>query len=170
MDKVRRPWVRGALTLAVLALFGAAALISNAGAVAEKKEASKKFVKKKVKGVAQRVAALEGMSELHYVQGPQVSVTDPGFGQAEAVCPPGYFATGGGGSVSQAAGAQVDSYPSQGVGFTLGGPAAPIGHTAWTFEYATGGADETIRAFVICMKVRAATGYVPGGDPGRRAG
>jgi len=56
MDKVRRPWLRGALTLGVLATFGAAALISNAGAVAEKKEASKKFVKQRINKAA---AALE---------------------------------------------------------------------------------------------------------------
>ncbi|MGH2685905.1 MAG: hypothetical protein ACRDJP_10620 [Actinomycetota bacterium] len=49
MGTPRRTWLRGALTLAVLGLFGAAALITNAGAVAERREASKKFVRKVVK-------------------------------------------------------------------------------------------------------------------------
>jgi hypothetical protein len=48
MEKSRKPWFRGVLTLSVLAIFGAAMLISNANAVKENKEASKRFVKKRV--------------------------------------------------------------------------------------------------------------------------
>lgn len=43
-----KPWFRGVLTLGVLAIFGAVMLISNAAAVKENKEASKRFVKKRV--------------------------------------------------------------------------------------------------------------------------
>ena len=48
MRGLRTPWIRGALTLGVLAMFGAGMLVSNVGAVAERREASKKFVKKRI--------------------------------------------------------------------------------------------------------------------------
>ncbi|MGH2685405.1 MAG: hypothetical protein ACRDJP_08070 [Actinomycetota bacterium] len=49
MRLLRTPWIRGALTLGVLGIFGAGMLISNVGAVAERREASKKFVRQLVK-------------------------------------------------------------------------------------------------------------------------
>ncbi|MGH2685904.1 MAG: hypothetical protein ACRDJP_10615 [Actinomycetota bacterium] len=49
MRGLRTPWIRGALTLGVLGIFGAGMLISNVGAVAERREASKKFVKKRLR-------------------------------------------------------------------------------------------------------------------------
>lgn len=49
MNETRRSWFRGAITLGVLATFGATMLVSNVGAVPEAKEASKKYVKKQIK-------------------------------------------------------------------------------------------------------------------------
>jgi hypothetical protein len=163
MARTQKAWVRPVVALAVAGGLTAGALMVPAGAASF---ATKKFVNKKVKKVAKQVADL---NQLIYVQGPQVAVPDSSFGQAEAVCPAGSFAVGGGGSASLATGVQIDSYPSQGVGFVSPGPAAPIGHTAWAFEYATtSGLPETIRAYVICSKVDSATGFTPGGPPGRR--
>ncbi len=49
MHGFRKRWLRGALTLGVLGVFGAGLSISNVGAVSEGKEASKKYVKKQIK-------------------------------------------------------------------------------------------------------------------------
>jgi hypothetical protein len=169
MAGTRSRTARGLVVLAVAGGLTAGALLVPAGAASF---ATKKFVKKQVAKVAKRVTALEGtvadLNQLIYVQGPQVTVPDSSIGQAEAVCPAGSFAVGGGGSVSLAMGIQIDSYPSQGVGFTLPSGAAPIGHTGWAFEYAATEGDETIRAYVICAKVDSVTGFAPGGPPGRR--
>jgi hypothetical protein len=163
MEQRRSSWTRGIATLLAAGLLAGGLLASSAGGAA--KPATKKFVNKKVKNLNKNI---NNLNHLTYVQSGQVSVLANDFGQAEAVCPAGTNVLGGGGSSSQALGVQIDSYPSQGVGFP--GTVAPIGHTGWAFEYATGGTPETIRAYAICKRVVSVGGYAAGGAPGRRAG
>ena len=60
MEKTRGGWLRGALTVGVAGSLAAVAIIAPVGAVAEKKEASKKFVKTQVAGVTSQVDTLKG--------------------------------------------------------------------------------------------------------------
>lgn len=107
---------------------------------------------------------VNNLNSLQYMTSASVFVADLGFGQAEAVCPAGTFATGGGGFSNSFDGGEIDSYPSHGVGF----PSflAPQGRTGWTFEWSDFGGDgfpSSIRAYVICLKVSSPSGnYTPG--------
>ena len=166
MERARKGWVRGALVLGVAGAMMAVAMLSPAVGASF---ATKKFVKQKVKAVSNRVSGLEGtvanLNQLQYMASPAVTVPDGALGQAEAVCPAGWFVTGGGGVSTSQEGEQLDSYPSHGVGFPSPSFFAPLGRTAWTFEWFdfSDGADNQILAFAICSQVAGAGGnYTPG--------
>ena len=78
MSNLGKPWLRGALTLGVLTIFGAAALISNAGAVPENKEASKKFVKKRINKLGPAIANAAVQNDNNTAEGIFASFEDDG--------------------------------------------------------------------------------------------
>ena len=80
MSNLGKPWLRGALTLGVLTIFGAAALISSAGAVPENKEASKKFVKKRINKLGPAIANAAVQNDNNTAEGIFASFEDGGGG------------------------------------------------------------------------------------------
>lgn len=115
---------------------------------------------------------VNNLNSLQHIVSSPVFVADGFAGQAEAVCPAGTYATGGGGFTDSGDGWTMDSYPSHGVGFP--GFLGPPGRTAWVFEWqdlGTDGFSSTIRAYVVCLKVASASGnYSPGSVPFPRSG
>jgi len=137
-----------------------------------------KNLQNQVNGLKATVASLQAsvtsvqgtvnaLNSLQHVVSPPVFVGDGSAGQAEAVCPAGTYATGGGGFTDSFDGVTIDAYPSNGVGFP--GFTAPPGRTAWAFEWGDFGLDgfsSTIRAYVVCSRVGSASGnYSPGTVP-----
>jgi hypothetical protein len=161
MERKEREWVRGAAVIAVAGTLLALALMSPAAAG---KFASKGFVNRKIDALSNRLAEVEDVNQLTYVQGAQLAVSAGGTGRATAVCPPGSFVTGGGGGTQFGEGTQIDSYPSNGTATGSGRP--PIGNTAWVFEYeADPSTAENIRAYAICSRVDSTSGFTEGGPP-----
>ncbi len=98
---------------------------------------------------------------LQYHRSVPVTVAPFGLAGAEAQCPAGWYATGGGFFPSFPSLIEVASYPSDGTGLFN------AGHTAWSvFMGDLFGAGGAFRAYVICASVDNTSGnYVPGVFP-----
>lgn len=155
--------IRGMVTLGILGLLVAAVALSPAAA-----HHTPGHTKQMIKRVQR---AVNNLNNLQYITSGALSVADGAGGQVEAVCPAGYVVTGGGGVTSGFDWAQVDTYPTAGVGFPPPSGFGPQGRTAWAFEgFDTGGdgLPTQIRAYAICSRVTNTGGnYTPGTIPFR---
>lgn len=101
MAKQRKPWFRGAVSLAVLVGVAAALIASPAiSLTSQDKKQVKKIVKKQIKKAAPglEVGTAENLANLMYIKGPTTSI--PADGQTHllggAICPDGTNVVGGG--------------------------------------------------------------------------
>lgn len=156
----------GVMMAAALMSPALAVRLATTGYVKAKINQAKNELSGRIGGLEGRVGNVEGLNNLQFIRSSDVTVPDGGFGQAQAVCPSGTSATGGGGVSTSVDGFQVDSYPTSGAAFS---PGAFIqqGRSAWGFEWINfSGFTQEISAYVVCLAVDATGGnYTPGTIP-----
>jgi hypothetical protein len=161
MGKERKPWFRGAVSLAVLVGVAAALIASPAVSLtsAEKKQV-KKIVKKQVKKMAPnlKVGSAEDLANVRYIKGAETSVPADGTEHllTAAICPSGTTVVGGGHTGSTLF-RVAQSYPTAANG-------TDPGRQGWTVlvenTFSGGGAADG-RAVAICVGADTTSGTWP---------
>jgi hypothetical protein len=161
MDKARKPWFRGAVSIAVLVGVAAALIASPAiSLTSQEKKQVKKIAKKQIKKAAPglEVGTAENLANVTYIKGPATTV--PADTQthllAGAICPAGTNVVGGGllGSFFFRV---AQSYPTAANG-------SDPGRQGWTVRventFGGGGAADG-QAVAICVGADATSGTWP---------
>lgn len=155
---MKKPWIRGAITLGILGALAAGVLLSPAGAAAPLTKAK---VKKIATKIANNVVNAKAMpNTVIYRRSGLVNIPALGEAGANVACPAGSVAVAGG-FVGQTRGNNPSSsYPSNGASFDKG-------HTGWAvFMSNFDNAIRQFRAIVICARTVAIdSDYPAGGHP-----
>ncbi len=152
MAKERKPWFRGAVSLAVLVGVAAALIASPAVSLtSQDKKQVKKIVKKQINKLAPGldVATAEKLANVT-VQSEEFTVADNSGNGGSATCPAGQQALAGG-VVSGANDTYVThSGPSKGISVTLADGDTFDGWFGFVFNQPASSGDHPMTVYVVC--------------------